>query len=114
MIPARVASETETTARSTRRGVMKSENAVRGAAMGALVAAVLMVGAAQAGAGPHRAPVDGPSRLPLGRAKMVVEDGSGGAFARLKQMLARVRILRDVGWEGIGIQRLPATVGRDQ
>ena len=75
---------------------MKSGNRVRRAAMGALVAAALMAGAGPAGAGPYRAPVDGPSRLPLGRAKLI-EDWGGGALARLKLMLASVHFFPEGG-----------------
>ena len=83
---------------------MKSGSRVRRAAMGALVAAALVAGVGPAAAGPYRAPVDTPSRLPLGRAKLV-DDGSGGAIARLKLMLASVRLFPE---GSVRIFRFPA------
>jgi hypothetical protein len=89
---------------------MKSMNRIQRAAMGALVAAVLMVGVGEASAAVRRFPADTPSYLlPLGRAK-VVNDGSGGIMARLKAMLAAVRIFPE---GGVQILRFPAKAQRN-
>ena len=90
---------------------MKRESKIRQAAMGALVAAALVVGAGQASASLYRFPADGPSKMPGTRAR-IVEDGSGGWLGRLKIKAASLRLYRDSGWEGIQVSRLPAKVGR--
>ena len=90
---------------------MRNESKVRRAAMGALVAAALVVGVGQANAGIYRFPAEDPSRLPVGRAR-ILDDGSGGVGGRLRQMFAFVRVRRDAGWEGIGALRLPALIVR--
>lgn len=84
---------------------MRNRNELHRAAMGALVAAALMAGAAEAGAAVRRFPADTPAELlPLGRAKRA-DDGSGGAASRLKLMLASVWRFPDGGsW----VPRLPA------
>lgn len=90
---------------------MRNERKVRRAAMGALVAVALMAGAGQASAAVYRFPESAPSRLPVGRAR-IMDDGSGGALGRLKLMLSSVRIFRDGGWEGLQGQRAPARIVR--
>ena len=86
---------------------MRNGSKVRRAAIGALVAAALMVGVGQANAGPWRFPADGPSRLPEGRAR-ILDDGSGGVLGRLKLMLASVRLFPE--GEGVRIRRFPARI----
>ena len=88
---------------------MRNASKLQRAAMGALVAAALMVGVEQANAAIYRFPADGPSKLPDTRVR-IMDDGSGGAFGRLRLMLASVRIRRDPGWEGTGSLRLPARI----
>ena len=92
---------------------MKNANKLQRAAMGALVAAALMAGAGQASAAVGRFPEGRPYRLSEGRAR-IVNDEIGGAFGRLRLLLASVRVRRDAGWEGIGSERLPARIGRTQ
>ncbi len=82
---------------------MRNKNKVQRAAMGALVAAVLMVGAGQASAA-LRFPADGPSKLPETRVRLL-DDGSSG-IGRLRLMLASVRMFPD--GPGIQIRRWPA------
>lgn len=83
---------------------MRNKNKVQRAAMGALVAAALMAGAGQASASVYRFPADGPSKLPDTRAR-ILDDGSGG-IARLRLMLASVRMFPEGG--GVRIRRWPA------
>jgi hypothetical protein len=88
---------------------MRNRNKLQRAAMVALVAGALVVGAGPASAGVYRFPESGPSRLPVGRAK-IADDGSGGLLARVRVMLASVHLFP----EGIGprISRFPAWVQR--
>ena len=86
---------------------MRNRNELHRAAMGALVAAALMAGAAEAGAAVRRFPADTPAELlPLGRAKRADDgSGSGGAASRLKMILASAwRFPEGGSW----VPRLPA------
>ena len=85
---------------------MRNKNKVQRAAMGALVAAVLMAGAGQASAAVYRFPADGPSKLPETRVRLL-DDGSSG-IGRLRLMLAAVRMFPDGG--GVRIRRFPASL----
>ena len=88
---------------------MKNASKLQRAAMGALVAAALVVGVGQANAGPRRFPEDNPSRLREGRAR-ILDDGSGGMLGRLRLMLASVRRFDDDGPGGV--RRFPAKIAR--
>jgi hypothetical protein len=84
---------------------MRNANQVRKAAMGALVAVALMVGAGQAGAGPFKAPADEP-KLPDARWGLL-DGGRAGLMGKVRIALASAYRFPVEG--GVRIRRWPAS-----